>query len=445
MYLAPISAKGGPGATRERPGRRARLTFSCMGAALAMLAMATPAAGQGTAPAGGATKILCLFSDPPTADAAVKAAKAELEAEAANTSSTCTKRTIAMGGNLVVLLDATTLLRATDWRLRLNGLDVLDPADTPLAVPGTHTLIFKLRRSEKTKDAWTKILGSPNLQDIPVVATLVSEDGKTTLQANEKADEKYSKNAQFLLNVVLTPWLGVAVVTTLLLGAITVRKAWTTTVIRDNLLPQIPVRERPFSLGRFQMAFWFLLVIESFLFLWALLWDYNTVTSQALTLMGISAATGAGALSANSTNDGGVTAADTALRAAGFTQPGDIVAARAQLAAALAANPPVQATVDALTARVSAYTVATQNYVTATYNAATGTYNYRGILTDMINDQDGPALHRLQMLGWTLALGVVFLVGIYRDLAMPEFSTTLLALIGVSGASYVGFKIPERT
>jgi hypothetical protein len=39
----------------------------------------------------------------------------------------------------------------------------------------------------------------------------------------------------------------------------------------------------------------------------------------------------------------------------------------------------------------------------------------------------------------------VFLVGIYRDLSMPEFSTTLLALMAVSGASYVGFKFPEKT
>jgi len=39
----------------------------------------------------------------------------------------------------------------------------------------------------------------------------------------------------------------------------------------------------------------------------------------------------------------------------------------------------------------------------------------------------------------------VFVVGVYRNLAMPEFSPTLLALMAVSGASYVGFKFPEQT
>jgi hypothetical protein len=42
-------------------------------------------------------------------------------------------------------------------------------------------------------------------------------------------------------------------------------------------------------------------------------------------------------------------------------------------------------------------------------------------------------------------LGVVFIVGVYRDLAMPpDFSGTLLALMGISSAGYVGFKYQEK-
>jgi hypothetical protein len=37
----------------------------------------------------------------------------------------------------------------------------------------------------------------------------------------------------------------------------------------------------------------------------------------------------------------------------------------------------------------------------------------------------------------------VSLLGVWRDLAMPEFSATLLTLMGISSAGYVGFKIPE--
>jgi hypothetical protein len=68
-----------------------------------------------------------------------------------------------------------------------------------------------------------------------------------------------------------------------------------------------------------------------------------------------------------------------------------------------------------------------------------------GLLKDLTTDLNGVALHRLQALVWTLALGVVFVIAVYRDWAMPaDFSPTLLALMGISGAGYVGFKYPER-
>jgi hypothetical protein len=63
---------------------------------------------------------------------------------------------------------------------------------------------------------------------------------------------------------------------------------------------------------------------------------------------------------------------------------------------------------------------------------------------DLLTDVNGIALHRFQMVAWTLVLGLTFLIGVYRDLSMPEFSTTLLVLMGISAGTYLGFKIPER-
>jgi hypothetical protein len=45
---------------------------------------------------------------------------------------------------------------------------------------------------------------------------------------------------------------------------------------------------------------------------------------------------------------------------------------------------------------------------------------------------------------WTLVLGAIYLIGVYRDLAAPAFSSELLTLMGISGAGYVGFKYPEK-
>ena len=44
---------------------------------------------------------------------------------------------------------------------------------------------------------------------------------------------------------------------------------------------------------------------------------------------------------------------------------------------------------------------------------------------------------------WTVVLGFVFVTTVYRTLAMPDFSATLLGLMGISSGTYVGFKIPD--
>jgi hypothetical protein len=48
------------------------------------------------------------------------------------------------------------------------------------------------------------------------------------------------------------------------------------------------------------------------------------------------------------------------------------------------------------------------------------------------------------MLVWTLVLGILFIYSVWYRLSMPEFSATLLALLGISSGTYLGFKIPEN-
>lgn len=362
---------------------------------------------------------------------------------------------LALGDDLIVTLDGSSPLLAKDWTLDLDGQPVLDPAEMPTiqadTADGKHQLIFRLHRSDTTRTAWTNILGSPTPTRDVTVGIVRLDDKRKPIGNPIVADDKLT------LNILKTWWLALAVVVAAGMTVAIVGAAWKTAIIRDNLLTQIPVKERPFSLGRFQMAFWFAMVLTSFFFLWALLWDYNTVTPQALTLMGIGAATAAGALGANQVNDDDLDAAKKALVDAGFVSSKDIEKVRTDLANAKAqvqaatnesnsdALTSANADVRNLTSRVADFELGTQDYVSAAYVPRTGEFKPFGVVTDLINDKDGPALHRLQVLGWTLALGAVFLVGLYRNLAMPEFSTTLLALMGVSGASYVGFKFPEKT
>jgi hypothetical protein len=51
--------------------------------------------------------------------------------------------------------------------------------------------------------------------------------------------------------------------------------------------------------------------------------------------------------------------------------------------------------------------------------------------------------YRFQMFVWTVLLGALFASEGYRNLTMPEFSPTLLTLMGISSGTYVGFKFPK--
>jgi hypothetical protein len=153
-----------------------------------------------------------------------------------------------------------------------------------------------------------------------------------------------------------------------------------TSLIRSNA-PGVPPDEQPYSLSQFQMAVWFFLVIAAYIFIWLICDELDTITDSVLGLIGIGSATAIGA-----------------------------------------------AVID-------------QNK--ATIDAATRTT--RGFLRDVMSDNTGAiSLHRFQMFVWTLVLGLIFVVSVYNGLEMPEFSATLLGLMGISSGTYLGFKVPEN-
>lgn len=70
----------------------------------------------------------------------------------------------------------------------------------------------------------------------------------------------------------------------------------------------------------------------------------------------------------------------------------------------------------------------------------------RGWWNDLVSDERGVvALDRLQIVVWTIVLGGIFLTSVLWDLTMPEFNATLLALMGISSGTYIGFKLPLKS
>jgi hypothetical protein len=68
----------------------------------------------------------------------------------------------------------------------------------------------------------------------------------------------------------------------------------------------------------------------------------------------------------------------------------------------------------------------------------------KGFFSDLLTDGTGPAVQRLQMLLFTVILAVIFVVKVINGLVMPEFDPTLLALMGISNGTYLGFKLQGR-
>lgn len=70
----------------------------------------------------------------------------------------------------------------------------------------------------------------------------------------------------------------------------------------------------------------------------------------------------------------------------------------------------------------------------------------RGWWRDLVSDDRGVvALDRLQIVVWTVVLSGIFLSSVVWELTMPEFSPTLLTLMGISSGTYLGFQLPQKT
>jgi hypothetical protein len=285
-------------------------------------------------------------------------------------------------------------------------------------------------------------------------------------------------NATFQIRVFAWYWLLTAFAAGAIVIYLVFGNAKNHHTLRDNLLPQLDVARQPYSLARWQMAFWFTLIFTSFVFLFFLLWDTNTVSTQALSLMGLSSATALASVAVDAYKNSPADAANRGLQALGLNSVDDVERVKREIAASqaeLATLPPPPAgtptpgsaatTSNTAAAATAATTAAAATATTASpaeqrriqlqtqiqdrktvlqmYEDHIRPFVSQGWFKDITTDLNGTALHRLQTFCWTIALGVVFLISIYRELSMPDLNPTLLTLMGISSAGYIGLKIPE--
>ena len=279
-----------------------------------------------------------------------------------------------------------------DLRLYLDGKAVvgddveatserLDPERCNLE---TGVVRFRLSRIDRAHDLAWNIMVEKRSRSMRARADIsVGLAGQKPLPTLVKDD-----NA-FLFQLISTR-LSVAMLLTFAFTLVLFLKlARSTAIIRNP--GAAPAQQRSYSLARLQMAFWFLLILWGFLFIFLLKGSEVSISESLLGLMGISAGTFLGAQM--------IGAGKQAQNGEGSAKAEEVPEEPAKS---------------------------------------------RGFLMDVLSDSSGIAFHRFQIFAWTLVLGVIFVSEVWSRLSMPEFDATLLGLMGISSGTYVGLKFPEK-
>jgi hypothetical protein len=176
----------------------------------------------------------------------------------------------------------------------------------------------------------------------------------------------------------------------------------------------------PYSLGKSQMAFWGLLVLLSFLGVWALTGTMERIPPQVLILIGISGATGLWAAVIGDSKKSEITK---------LRLEEKMLQKRAVPSGAL--SPEDRDRLVVVKAKIDELSRSPEQRRST------------GFFQDICCDSDGLSFHRLQVVMWTIVLGAVFVDSVIQAMSMPEFPEAALTLLGISNGTYLGFKFRE--
>jgi len=313
------------------------------------------------------------------------------------------------------------------------------------------TVGFSLVRNDSSKPGWSHLLNQPVLNRKVIVSVGFANGEEIDSWVNPKLVTE--KDQEFYLTVI--PKFRTAFGLIVILGALIafLGLARHTHIIRDAAAPRRPDGQRPYSLARGQMAFWFFLVIASYFFLWIVTGDMDTLNTSVLGLIGISAGTALGSafvdaskpISADSSGNQPIV---------DVTRPhlevlAELTKLRADTQKELEALQKARASISPSDKRALDDNERQQNEVRerlANYGWQSAYFawpTWKGVMYDLLAENNLISFHRFQIFVWTLILGIMFVANVYNELAMPQFSATLLGLLGISAGTYVGFKLPE--
>ncbi len=313
----------------------------------------------------------------------------------------------------------------------------------PTLVDNNTKLQFDLKRipeNKENKDAWTAILSRGPRSFTRTVPITVGIDNSVPIPSTVKAN----------LTIIYQEWFTLFILLSLVAIALFWWLACKSDIIRDTGPQPAGNNRKPFSLARTQIALWFFVVIISYVFIWMVMKDLYILTPSVLGLIGISSVTALGSAVVDSSKRSGQTnklriqeekksrneveaeslqSRVSAFAARGATKNLEEQKAEQESGAELAAK---QKEINQANEEIHKLTVAAKPSAS------------KGFINDILSDDEGISFHRFQIFTWTIVLIVIFIWSVYNVLAMPDFDATLLGLMGISGGTYIGFKLPDQ-
>ena len=309
-------------------------------------------------------------------------------------------------------------------------------------------LRFTLERNASNRELWNRFLREFRWDGSPVDVSAGFEGGDPlpswVMKNRPSSTDPYYKYYRTFTLIVLPH--SPTVVASVLFAVAFIAFLWLardTEILQDVNAPLRPDGQSPYSLARVQMAFWFFLVAAAWFLLFLVTKDIDTLTGSVLVLMGISAGTAVG----SAIIDAGTTISSAErIRNIPVDQKGldnrlselrsKLATVRTRVAASDADREAKRADVEHLAAELS---------LAESQQAFFRKSPWLRTTHDLLGDQGHINFHRFQIAVWTLVLGLVFVMQLLSNLAMPEFSATVLGLMGISSGTYLGFKLPAAS
>jgi hypothetical protein len=332
-------------------------------------------------------------------------------------------------------------VEASAYVLHINGLPIAGLPVWSAQDPGSSTyhLAFHIVRNSNSDAALTKlaIKAWQNVFKNNFEPQFAISVGKSDGPAGP-TDVAGTKGFKIIL--VNQRWFEAVAVGSVALFIALIAMAAYSDAFRDKT-PEPQVGRRPFSLARCQMAWWFFLSLMAYMLIYLVTGNSGAFSDALLGLIGISASTGLASVAVDSSKRTEMMALRDKLNADKARVVADIAqhdAAIADIDRQLSAQP--SADNAAALQREKAEKTRQRNDLEQQRTDTTDRITKldarfapasQHFLIDVLSDEDGVSLNRLQIFVWTIVLGIIFVAQVWQQLSMPEFSSSVLALMGL--------------